>query len=581
MANHNTQLAQIFNRIADILTILDESAFKINANARVARTLESMTQDVSTIGPNATELAKIQGIGKASAEKIAEFLETGKIDQLHQLTNAIPKGLLDLLPISGLGPKTISLFWKQANVTDLTSLKAKIQTGELEKLPRIGKKKLENISKSIQFIQASSGRIKIAQGHTLATHIIQTLSKCPQVIQATYAGSLRRGKETLGDLDILVSAQPADAQTITHLFLNQPFVHQVLVTGKTKTSIRTQPQHAPAIQIDLRIVSPTHFAPALLYFTGSKEHNVQLRQRAIKQNKRLNEYGITDHQNKNLPAQTETQIYQALGLPFIPPTLRQGKQEINLAEQNKLPHLIQIADIKADLHTHTTASDGRWSIRENALDAAQRGQHTIAITDHSKSQFQANGLDEKRMLKHIKDIHAVRDELKDIIQVLAGSEVDILADGTLDYPDEILSQLDIVVASPHAALSQDDNKATHRLLKAIQHPHVNIIGHPTGRLVGKRKGLQPDIQQLIQAAKTHQVALEINANAWRLDLRDFHAHAAIIHGTKLAINTDAHAKQDKDQLIYGILTAQRAYVTTNDVINCMPPKELLTWLKKS
>jgi DNA polymerase (family 10) len=320
-----------------------------------------------------------------------------------------------------------------------------------------------------------------------------------------------------------------------------------------------------------------------MYFTGSKEHNVKLRERAMSMGYTLNEYALADKKDKTkqVATKSEEEIYKKLKLAWIAPELREDRGEIALSEKGKLPALIELKDIRADLHTHTTASDGRWSIEENALAMAERGHHTVAITDHSKGQVQANGLDDKRLVKHIEDVRKVAKKLKDKITVLAGSEVDILADGALDYPDELLAELDVVVASPHAALSQEPKKATARLLKAIENPYVTMIGHPTGRLVLRREGLSPDIEALCKAAADRGIALEINANHWRLDLRDTHARVALEHGVKLAINTDAHGPGDLDQLPYGVLTARRAGATKQDIVNCMTAATLKKWLKST
>ena len=362
-------------------------------------------------------------------------------------------------------------------------------------------------------------------------------------------------------------------------FTSLPMVQEVLGHGETKSSIRCDDQHRN-IQVDLRVVDPNHYGAALMYFTGSKEHNVKVRERAQSMGYTLNEYALADKDDKTKQIETKTEeaIYKKLGLAWVPPELREDRGEISLAEQGKLPNLIELADIKADLHTHTTASDGKWSIEENALAMAARGHHTVAITDHSKGQVQANGLSDERLVKHIEAVREVAKKLKGKITVLAGSEVDILTDGKLDYPDELLAELDVVVASPHAALSQEPKKATARFLKAIENPYVTMIGHPTGRLVLRREGLSPDMEAIIKAAKDRGIALEINANHWRLDLRDTHARLALEHGVKLAINTDAHGEGDLNQLPYGVLTARRAGATKDDVINCMTAAGLGKWL---
>ncbi len=573
MPDTNAQLSALFAQMADVMQILDVDRFRVNAYARAARALEDQTQDVSDIGPNVAALTKIEGIGKGMAQRIAEFLDTGGIEEHEQLMGQIPPGLPALLDIPGLGPKTIAVLWNQGGVESLDDLKAKLESDELDGLPGIGKKKLENLRKSIAFAESSGGRVRIGQAMPLARFFVKALEQHDAVKQVTHAGSLRRGKETIGDLDIIVAADSQDAGAISDALVALEPVQEVLVKGSTKTSVRT----ADNLQADLRIVEPAQFGAALMYFTGSKEHNIAMRQRAIERGMRLNEYGLLKDK-ESIAAATEEDVFEALGLPWIPPELREDRGELALSEQKKLPKLVELSDIRAELHAHTTASDGRWSIRDLAQAAAQRGFHTVAITDHSKSQAQANGLTAERLEAHIEAIYKVRDELKDTIHVLAGSEVDILADGQLDYPDSLLAALDIVVASPHSALSQEPKKATARLLKAIENPFVTILGHPTGRVLNRREGLSPDIAQVVKAARARGIALEINANNYRLDLRDTHARAALEAGVKLAINTDAHWPEHLDELPYGIMTARRAGATPRDVVNCLPKAALGEWI---
>lgn len=576
MAGTNGQLADIFQQMADVMEIIGVDRFRINAYARVARSLENLTTDVADTGGDLKLLQKIDGVGKGAAERISEYLSTGKVADHEDLLSQIPDGLIDLLNIPGLGPKKVSLLWKDAEINNLADLKEKLKGDQLAALPGMGKKTLENLRKSIAFNEAAGERVRIGVARPLAQWFVDKLSRTKGVKDVTYAGSLRRGRETIGDIDLLVAADKDDAKSISEAFIKLGPIDDVLASGATKTSIRTN-KDCGSLQVDLRIVPPGSYGAALMYFTGSKEHNVRLRERAIKQKMSLNEYNLSKG-DEAVAAATEQDIYKALGLDWIAPELREDRGEIALAENNNLPKLIELRDIKAELHAHTTASDGKWSITQLAQAAADRGFHTVAITDHSKSQAQANGLNADRLEKHIEDIRAVAETLKDTITVLAGSEVDILSDGKLDYPNDLLAELDVVVASPHAALSQEPKKATARLLKAIENPHVTVLGHPTGRLVGRREGLSPDMGALIAAAAARGLAMEINANSYRLDLRDNHARAAIEAGVKLSINTDAHSEGDLDQLIYGVLTARRAGATKDDVINCMSPAALHKWI---
>jgi len=562
--------------MADVMEILEGDRFRINALRKISEALQEWPVDVTTIGADCKALAKIPGIGKSSADRICEFLTTGRMADYEAVVQQVPAGLLELRGIAGLGPKTIAMFWKQAGVTNKEELRAKAATDELAKLPGMGEKKLENLRKSLAFASAVGARVRIGRAMPVANWFVYQLQQMKQVKRVAFAGSLRRGKETIGDVDIVVAAEPGEAKAIGDAFVKLAPVAEVLGHGPTKCSIRTTDH----LQVDLRIVPPVSFGAALLYFTGSKDHNIALRERAIKRQATLNEYGLFKDDGETLIASaTEEEIYKALGLAWIPPALREDRGEITLALENKLPALVELADIKAELHAHTTASDGSWSVRGLAEAAIEHGFEVVAVTDHSRSQFQANGLDERRMEQHLVEIRRVAEEMKKHITILAGTEVDILPDGKLDYPNSLLSQLDIVVASPHAALTQDPQKATARMLRAIENPCVTIMGHPTGRLVGRREGLSPDMKKLITAAKERGIAMEINANSARLDLRDSHARLAVEAGVKLAINTDAHGPADLDQLPYGVLTAQRAGATKDDVINTWPKATLVKWLK--
>jgi DNA polymerase (family X) len=593
MATTNQQLEALFQQMADVLEITGGDRFRVNAFARAARVIGDLTEDIADIGPDQKKLTAIDGIGKGTAERIIQFLETGKIKDHDELLKKVPHSLLALLDVPGLGPKKVALLWKEAGVKSLDELHKKLEGDALAKLPGMGDKTVENLRKNLAFAESAGSRVRIGQALPMALWFVEQLRGMKEVKQAAYAGSLRRGKETIGDIDLLVSASEKDAKVISDAFVKLETVAEVLAKGATKSSIRTKPDDGPAMQVDLRVIEPGSYGAALLYFTGSKEHNIQLRERALKQKMSLNEYGLWKegtearrHEGTKggeglVAAKTEQDIYKKLGLAWIPPELREARNEIALAEKNKLPELIEVGDIKAELHAHTTASDGRWSIHELAMAAAERGFHTVAVTDHSVSQPIAHGLTPARLEQHIEAVREEAKKLKDTITVLAGSEVDILADGKLDYTNSLLKELDVVVASPHNALSQDPKKATHRLLKAIDNPYVTILGHPTGRLINRREGLSPDMKALIKACAERGIAMEINANSWRLDLRDAHARAAIEAGVKLAINTDAHGPADLDQLIYGVLTARRAGVTKHDVVNCMTKAALAKWIKQT
>jgi DNA polymerase (family X) len=579
----NAELSEHFEEFASILEILGANAFKVLAFRKVARALDALAADAKDLVGTPGALEAIDGIGASSAAKIREFVETGAIAELEELRGQVPPGLLELLGISGLGPKTIAQLWKERGVVDKASLKAKLASGELAGMKGFGAKKIENIAEAIALSEASAGRIRLGEALTIAESVIARMNAVDGVERVAYAGSLRRGRETIGDIDILCAArEPAKAHAA---FREQPGVAKVLVSGETKTSVMTE----RGVQIDLRTLPKASFGAALMYFTGSKEHNVKLRERAISMGFRLNEYGLFPDDGKDAPqhrgivpivSATEEEVFAALGLAFVPPELREDRGEVTVAEARTLPKLIEVADLRAELHAHTRASDGVMTIDELILAAQSKGHHTIAITDHSRSSVQANGLSPERLREHIR---AVREAAArhPSMQVLAGSEVDILIDGRLDYDDDLLAELDIVVASPHASLKQEPALAMKRLLRAIEHPATRILGHPTGRIINGRPGLDIAINELVAAAREHDVALEINANPVRLDLRDTHVRAAVDGGALIAINCDSHHPDHLDFARFGVLTARRGWLTADRCVNTWAPDTIRRWLRRA
>lgn len=582
----NADIARLFDEMAAALEITGANSFKINAYKNAVRLIEGYPSPLAELVPDKKALMAIDGIGDGIASKIIEFTQTGKVKEHDDLLATVPAGLMEITNISGVGPKTAKLLWEKGGVTDLGSLKAKIATGELENIPRMGAKTIENIKKSIEFLAKASERMRLGDAMPLAENLIELLkqTKGAGVKRIEYAGSLRRGCETIGDIDLLAIA--THPHKLMDAFAAMPMATQVLVKGENKCSVRLNTGKAN-IQVDLRTIDENRFGASLMYFTGSKAHNIALREKAQKMKLTLNEYGLFpddgepaphDRGIKPVACRTEEDIYKALKVPYFPPEMREDRGEMALKTQKEVPTLIELSDIQAELHSHTKASDGSFTIDELIDEAKARGFHTIAITDHSKSSFQANGLDEKRLREHIKAIREAAKRHKDIA-VLAGSEVDILIDGSLDYDDELLAELDIVVASPHASLKQSPEDATKRLLKAIANPYVHILGHPTGRIVNRRDGLSPDMSKIIAAAVKNNVALEINSNHLRLDLRDTHVKAAVEAGCLIAIDTDAHSHDDFDELRYGVLTARRGWLTAENCINAWPKARLHKWLK--
>lgn len=582
----NQALAAKFEQIAAMLELTGADPFRVNAHRKAARVIEDSSEDFASLANDRDALLAIEGVGQKTADKIVEFVTTGDIQEHAELRGTVPAGLLDILAIPGLGPKTVKALWEELGVVDVEGLKRVIDDGSILNLPRMGAKSVEKIKAAIAFSETSGGRTPLGIALPLAERFAETLSAIKGVERCEFAGSLRRGKDTIGDIDLVVSAKPAHAQSIGEAFRSMPEVKQVLAAGDTKSSVRAVANGGALIQIDLRIVEPAQFGAALLYFTGSKEHNVRLRERAQKKGLTLNEYGLYEDDGQPAPqnravrpvaSKSEQDIYDALDTPAPPPELREDQGEL----AHKRGHdfdLITLDDIKAELHAHTTASDGALSIVELATEAKRRGFHTIAVTDHSKSQQVARGLDAARLLAHIDAIHAAREEV-DGIEILAGSEVDIMPDGSLDYKDDLLAKLDIIVASPHWSLSQKPAEATKRLLKAIEHPLVDVIGHPTGRLINRREGLSPNFAELFAAAVEHDTAMEINSHWLRLDLRDAHARAAILAGVKIAIDCDVHSITDFDHLRFGVLTARRAGASPKHCLNAWPKKKLHDWLR--
>jgi DNA polymerase (family 10) len=600
----NEALAQRLSLIGQMQELLGADKFRAISNERAARVIEGFPVDISTVACDKAKLLEIDGIGPKIADKIVEFCQTGKIKEFDELRTQVPTGLMSLLEIPGLGPKTIRVLWQEGGVEDLAGLKRVMEDGTILKLPRMGEKSVQKLRESLALMQESSKRLPLGMAAHVAERFMSVLRKVEGVEKVEAAGSLRRGKETVGDIDILVAASKAAAAS--EAFRLMPDVKQVIVGGETKSSVRAvikpelgrwddgdqRPQEDTSsvgggtVQVDLRVIPKESWGAALMYFTGSKEHNVRLRERAQKKGMTLNEYGLFPDDKDEIPPQrrgvkplagkTEEEVYKKLGVAWVPAEVREDRRELDLAEA---PGLVAITDIVAELHSHTTASDGVMSILELAAEAKKRGFHTIAVTDHSKSSAIANGLSVDRLKAHIKAVHAARKEI-DGITILAGSEVDILADGRLDYPDDVLAELDIVVASPHSALSQDAKTATKRIIKAIQNPNVHIIGHPTGRLINRRTGLPLEIGEVIAAAKAHDVALEINAHWLRLDLRDTHVRAAVDAGCKIAIDCDVHERQDFDNLRFGVATGRRGWLTPDLCINTWKARPLHTWLKQ-
>ena len=571
---NNKQLADTFTLIANLVEIKGEVIYVILAYRKAAESLTSLPREASEYWKEG-KLREIPGVGKAIAEKIDELLSTGKLEFLEKLKQEVPESLATWLQVPGLGPKKVAAIWKALNITTLPELEAAAKEGKLRSLPGMGAKSEAAILEGIASLARRSGRIPLGRAYPLAQEIIRTLKGVEGVVAAESAGSLRRMRSTVGDLDILVAAK--ESAPVMEAFVKLPGVSRVLGQGETKSSI----EFGDGVRAQVWVHPPEKFGTALQYATGSKDHNVQLRQIALAQGLSLSEHALTrtDGSGEILCA-TEAEVYERLGLPWIPPELREDRGEVAAAKTGKLPKLIEVKDVKADLQTHSNWSDGKLTMLEMARAAARRGIKVIAFTDHSVSLGVTGGLSMDDHKKQAAEIKKIQKQLGDEILVLHATEVEIKADGTLDYPDEFLASLDLVLASLHTSLRQPREKVTERLLNAIRNPHVDIIGHPTGRLIPEREGADLDMDAILNAAAETGVALEINAHSSRLDLDDVYARRAKEMGIPISINTDSHSEEDFENLFYGVAIARRAWLTKADVINCWSPDKLLKWLRK-
>lgn len=571
---NNKQLAAVFTLIGNLLEIKGEIIYKTLAYRKAAESLDTLGREASEYWKEG-KLADIPGVGKAIAEKIDELLNTGKLEFLEKLKKEVPESLAGWLQVPSLGPKKIAMIWKALNITTLPELEAAAKTGKLKDLPGMGAKSETAILEGIASLARRSGRLPLGKAYPLAQEIIKVLKGVKGVVDAQPAGSLRRMRSTVGDLDILVAAKESTA--VMEAFVNLKGVERVLGRGEFKTSI----EFFDGVRAQVWVHSPEKFGTALQYATGSKDHNVKLRQIALDKGLSLSEHALTKVKGKGeILCATEEEVYKTLGLQYVPPEMREDRGEVEAAKANKLPKLIQVKDIKSNLHMHSTYSDGKLSMLDMAREAIKRGLQVIAFTDHSVSLGVANGLSIERHKQQAAEIKKIQKQLGDEILILHGSEVEIKADGSLDYPDEFLASLDLVVASLHSSLRQPREKVTQRLLNAINNPHVDIIGHPTGREIPDREGADLDMEAVFHAAAKSGVALEINAHPSRLDLDDAFARRAKDLGVLITVNTDAHSDDGFDVLPYGIAIARRAWLEPKDVINAWTPKKLTDWLKK-
>jgi DNA polymerase (family 10) len=568
----NQQLAQTFTLIGDLLEIKGENIYKILAYRKAADSLSNLGQDINDIWEQG-KLTEIDGVGKAIAEKIDELLSTGSLQFLEKLEAEVPASLADELKVPDLGPKKVAMFWKELNITSVAELESAARKGKLRNLPGMGEKSEAKIIAGIEALGRRTTRIPIGRALPFAQELIALLRQVQGVSAVELGGSLRRMRATVGDIDILAAAR--DSSPVMEAFVSRKDVARVLGKGETKSSV----EFMNGLQAQLWVHPPEHWGTALVYATGSKDHNVRLREYALKKGFSLSEHSLQRKDGSEVTCEREEDVYQTLGLPWIPPELREDRGEVQAAIKGSLPDLVELEDIHADLQIHTTWSDGKLSVREMAEAAIKRGYKVLAITDHTFSLGVVQGMSPEDLKKAGEEIIKVNKELGDKIKVLHGAEVEIKADGSLDYPNEVLEELDIVFAALHTSLRQPREKVTERMLNAIHNPYVDIIPHPTGRLLPDREGADLDMEAVFKAAAETGVALEINAHPSRLDLDDVHAKRAVEMGIRLTINTDAHSESDMDLMHFGVSTARRGWVEAKDVINTWSSSELLKWLK--
>ena len=570
----NSDVAKIFQDIADLLELKGENVFKIRAYQKAARAIEYHPRELEAMIDEGEDLQSIPGVGEAIAKKAAELVTTGKLGYYENLKGEFPQGITNLLDVPGIGPKTANKLSSELGISSVDELERAINDGRVAGLFRLGERTADNILHQIQALRRKDQRIPIGEALPIVDEIIAALHNIPGVKNLTPAGSLRRFQETVGDIDLMGTAD--EPKEVIDAFVALPLVKQVLAQGSTKASVIV----SGGLQVDLRMVEHESFGSLLQYFTGSKQHNIALREKWRKKGLKLSEYGITVVATDKLEKfATEEEFYRRLGLQYIPPEIRQAQGEIEKAEQGTIPRLVELSDIKGDLHTHTEWSDGRDSIEELARAARDTGRQYIAITEHSAGRGIAHGLDVARLRQQIAEIKALNERLTGL-RVLTGTEVDIRADGSLDLPHEILAQLDMVTAAVHSAMNQSEEKMTARVIKAIENPDVDMIAHPTCRLIGEREPVAIDLEAVFRAAVKYNKILEINAMPDRLDLKDTHAFRARELGVKLAIGTDAHSVAHLDLMRFGIGVARRAWCEPRHILNTLPPEELLAVLNR-
>ncbi|RLA86883.1 MAG: DNA polymerase/3'-5' exonuclease PolX [Deltaproteobacteria bacterium] len=569
--NKNKVLSEMFSRLADALDFLGENPFKIGAYRKAARVLEDYPRDIEEVYREGGFLAlrEIPGIGERIGKKVVEFLETGKMRKYEEVMGKVPQELIRLLDVQGIGPRTLKLAYDHLGVRRVEDFKRVLDDGSLASLPGMGEKKIENIKRGLELYERMSERIPIGLAFPLVQEILREVEKLPEVHSLSACGSFRRMKETVGDLDILVTGE--NGEKIIDFFVHLPLVTQILAAGETKGSAIFQDRY----QVDMRVVPRESFGAALQYFTGSKQHNIHLRTIAKGAGLKISEYGVFRGEEK-IGGEEERDVYEALGLQWMPPELREDWGEIEAAASGRLPKLVEYEEIRGDLHVHSRYSDGTMTLEQLLEEADRQGYQYIAVCDHSRSAKYARGMETEKLLEKVERIRELNKGRKGA-KLLAGTEVDILPNGSLDYPDEVLRELDFVVAAIHSWRKDED--VTERILKAMENPYVHAIAHPTGRLISTREGYRVDIDRVIEKAAETGTALEINAYYDRLDLCDIHVRKAKELGVKLAIGTDAHNLGQLWMISLGVGVARRGWCESSDLLNTLGYEEILRWAK--
>jgi DNA polymerase (family 10) len=577
----NLEIASALRELADLLEIQEANPFRIRAYRNAIRTVNGLTQSVASMIEDGVDLSELPGIGKDLSSHISELVGTGRMEVLEELGKEIPRSLADLVRLEGVGPKKAKKLWEELGVTSVDDLEAPLKDGRVAQLEGFGQKTAEKISRSIQDFRKHQGRFLLSEVDVLLAPLLQYLEGGGNVSRLEVAGSYRRRKETVGDVDLLASCD-GEPSGVMDRFMNYQAVESVEAAGETRGRVRLR----SGLSVDLRVVPEESFGAALQYFTGSKEHNVALRTLGVKKGLRINEYGVfqvdegeEDGSEERLAGEEEAEVFAAVGLPWIPPVLREDRGEIQAARDGRLPNLLQIEDIRGDLQMHSTWSDGKHSLREMAEACRERGYEYLAITDHSQAVTVAGGLKPDQVRAQWEEVERVRAEVEGIF-LFRSLEIDILKDGSLDMPDEILSELDLVLVSVHSFMNLGRSEMTDRVIRALEHPEVDILAHPTGRILNRREPFEMDVEAVLQAAAALDVAVELNAHPHRLDLNESHVRRAKELGVRVAIDTDAHSVGDLNYMSYGVDQARRGWLEPEDVLNALSLEEFRSWMMR-